>query len=274
MSSPQAKSFDWKNLGIRVASATVLVPLALGAVWIGGAAFLVMIAAGVALLAFEWAVMSAPVSRGRVAWLVALPVLFAVFLAYHSHGKAALMAMAGGMVVAGMTARPLGARAWDLAPGVFYLAAPAISLIWLRSGPGGMKWTIMLLGTVWIADIGAFTVGNMLKGPKLWPRFSPNKTWSGFFGGIAFGALAALLIARGFDIRLTLLQALAGGAAAALSTMAGDLLESAVKRQFGVKDSGDLIPGHGGLLDRVDGLLVAAVVVAIWRWLTDRGLAI
>ena len=116
----------------------------------------------------------------------------------------------------------------------------------------------MLFAVTWAADICAFAVGNALKGPKLWPRFSPNKTWSGFFGGLS-GAMrpprwrsAALL-----DASLSLAGAALIGLAGGLATMAGDLWESMLKRRFGVKDSGDLIPGHGGLLDRVDGLMFA-----------------
>jgi phosphatidate cytidylyltransferase len=157
---------------------------------------------------------------------------------------------------------------------VLYVGAPAVALIWLRGAPGGREWTLLLVAVVWAADIAAFLVGNALKGPKLWPRFSPNKTWTGFFGGLIGGALAAmgvsvLPLGEGGP---TLGVALWVGLFAALSAMAGDLWESMLKRRFGVKDSGDLIPGHGGLLDRVDGLMFAAVLVAFARLLKAQGL--
>ena len=122
----------------------------------------------------------------------------------------------------------------------------------------------MLLACAWCADIFAFLVGSALKGPKLWPRFSPNKTWSGFVGGLIAAALAGLLVvflAKG-DADPSLRWAAPIGLLAGLATMAGDLWESMLKRRFGVKDSGGLIPGHGGLLDRVDGLMFASIAMA------------
>ena len=112
----------------------------------------------------------------------------------------------------------------------------------------------------------AFLVGSVIGGPKLWPRYSPNKTWSGFVGGLIAGSIAGWLVATFLPLGLPdpvwgLLLGLAG----ALATMGGDLWESALKRRFGVKDAGGLIPGHGGLLDRVDGLMFAAVVMAAGR---------
>ncbi len=141
----------------------------------------------------------------------------------------------------------------------------------------------MLFLVTWSADIGAFAVGSLLKGPKLWPRFSPNKTWSGFIGGLACASLVGVLVATPFKLDIDMPRAfmpvfqLNVGAAAliglavGLATMAGDLWESALKRRFGVKDSGDIIPGHGGLLDRVDGLMFAVVVMAIARLANHLG---
>ncbi len=111
----------------------------------------------------------------------------------------------------------------------------------------------------------------MLKGPKLWPRFSPNKTWSGFVGGLVVAMAAAGAMSRLPWFNLNLVAAVLIGLAGGLATMAGDLWESALKRRFGVKDSGDLIPGHGGLLDRVDGLLFAVVVIAGARLVNHLG---
>jgi phosphatidate cytidylyltransferase len=123
----------------------------------------------------------------------------------------------------------------------------------------------MLFAATWAADIGAFAVGSTLRGPKLWPRFSPNKTWSGFVGGLLAAMAAGTLMALLPAFQLNLWAAASIGFTVGLATMAGDLWESALKRRFGVKDSGDLIPGHGGLLDRVDGLMFAVVVMAALR---------
>jgi phosphatidate cytidylyltransferase len=270
-SSPPAKRFDWTNLGLRVASAVVLVPAALAAAWFGGWPYLVLIAVGVALLAIEWGGMSAPVAPTRVSAAVAAAVLIAVFVGYRGDfiwaWGAILVTAAGAAVIA----RGVAERPADAAYGVLYIAPAALCLVWLRSTNQGHWWTMMLFAATWAADIGAFAVGSTLKGPKLWPRFSPNKTWSGFVGGLgaatAVGALMATVSA--FDLNV---WAAAGiGLAVGLATMAGDLWESALKRRFGVKDSGDLIPGHGGLLDRVDGLMFAVVVMAALRLANQWG---
>lgn len=264
-SSPPAKRFDWSNLGLRVASAVVLVPAALVAAWFGGWPYLVLIAIGVALLAIEWGGMSAPVSPTRVAAAVAAAVLIAVFVGYRGDfiwawGAIALTAAGAAVVARGVAERPA-----DAAFGVLYIAPAALCLVWLRSTNQGAWWTMMLFAATWAADIGAFAVGSTLKGPKLWPRFSPNKTWSGFVGGLAAAMAAGSLMASLPAFQLNIWAAAAIGLTVGVATMAGDLWESAIKRRFGVKDSGDLIPGHGGLLDRVDGLMFAVVVMAALR---------
>jgi len=264
-SSPQVKRFDWSNLGLRVASAVVLVPAALAAAWFGGWPYLVLIAIGVALLAIEWGGMSAPVAPTRVAAAVAAAVLIAVFVGYRGDflwaWGAILLTAAGAAVIA----RGVAERPADAAFGVLYIAPAALSLVWLRSTNQGAWWTMMLFAATWAADIGAFAVGSTLKGPKLWPRFSPNKTWSGFLGGLAAAMGAGSLMASIPAFQLNIWAAALIGVTVGLATMAGDLWESAIKRRFGVKDSGDLIPGHGGLLDRVDGLMFAVVVMAALR---------
>ena len=138
-------------------------------------------------------------------------------------------------------------------------------------GLAGVVWTFMLFGITWSADIAAYAFGNSLGGPKLWPRFSPNKTWSGFAGGLlaAMGVGAIMSALPWFDLNIW--AALTIGLVGGLATMAGDLWESMLKRHFGVKDSGDLIPGHGGLLDRVDGLMFAVIAIAGARLINHLG---
>jgi phosphatidate cytidylyltransferase len=268
---PQAKRFDWTNLGVRAASTLVLVPAVLGAVWFGGVWFLLLLSVAVALLAIEWGGMTAPRSPVRVAAAVTAAVLAAVFLAYQHHMALAWIAAGLGAAAAGLVARGVAERPSDAAYGVVYVAVPVVCLVWLRAMPEGAGWTYMLLAVTWAADICAFLVGSVLKGPKLWPRFSPNKTWSGFFGGLVGAAIVGALVAHFVGLRLSpqaaVLIALIGG----LATMAGDLWESMLKRRFGVKDAGDLIPGHGGLLDRVDGLMFAVVVLAAARLVNHLG---
>ena len=274
-SSQPGKRFDWGNLRVRVLSALILAPMALGAVWLGGPPFLLLMAVGVALLTIEWGGMCDKETPARAAAIMSTAVLVAVFAAYLGHPfwgwvLVALGAVAGAVIA--LVRRKLD-RPADVAFGVLYIGAPVVALVWLREGRAGLEWTLLLISVVWSADIGAYLVGNALKGPKLWPRFSPNKTWSGFFGGLLGGMAAAAAICAlpfvpgGPSLR----SAVWIGLLAALAAMAGDLWESALKRRFGVKDSGDLIPGHGGLLDRVDGLMFAAVLVAAVRLLFFRG---
>lgn len=284
-SLPQARRFDWTNLGLRFASAVVLVPTVVTAVMIeANWPYLVLISMGVALLAIEWGGMSAPRAPLRVSAAVAAAVLAALFLTHLQHPIWAWSSILVGAVAAALVARGVAERPADAAFGVVYLAPAAVCLAWLRLTNQGQWWTLMLFLVTWSADIGAFAIGSLLKGPKLWPRFSPNKTWSGFFGGLACASLVGALIAApsalGVSLpplvmpafQLNLWAAALIGLAVGLATMAGDLWESALKRRFGVKDSGDLIPGHGGLLDRVDGLMFAVVVMALarlanhWGW--------
>jgi phosphatidate cytidylyltransferase len=293
-SLPQARRFDWTNLGLRIASAGVLVPAVLGAVLVEpNWPYLVLISIGVAVLAIEWGGMSAPRAPLRIAAAVAAAVLVSVFLMHlayagdpdrPTHPLWPWIAMVVGSLACALVARGVAERPADAAFGVIYIAPAAICLAWLRLTHQGPWWTLMLLLVTWAADIGAFAVGSILKGPKLWPRFSPNKTWSGFFGGLLSASLVGVLVAAPSALQidlprwmmpafqLNLVAAALIGLVVGLATMAGDLWESMLKRRFGVKDSGDLIPGHGGLLDRVDGLMFAVVVMALarlanhWGW--------
>jgi phosphatidate cytidylyltransferase len=257
-----------RNLGVRAVSALVLAPIAVLAIWAGSLWFLALILAACTLLAREWAQMSAPARPVPVAVAVAL-ALFATTATTHVGAMSpALVVLVFGAAAAGLFARKLGQEGLDAAYGVLYLGWPAMLLIWLRDGDSGigLSWTILVFVVAWSADVMAFVAGSLLKGPRLWPRYSPNKTWSGFVGGLAAGAGAGWVVASIIPLGLPhpawgLLLGLTG----ALATMAGDLWESALKRRFGVKDAGGLIPGHGGLLDRVDGLMFAAVVLAAAR---------
>ncbi len=153
------------------------------------------------------------------------------------------------------------ARARWLAIGLVYVAVPCIALVWLRAEPLGLETIMWLFGVVWATDIGAYFTGRGLGGPKLAPRISPGKTWSGLAGGVACAAVVGLAAAALLGVADGWRLALAG-ALLALVAQGGDLWESSVKRRFHAKDSGTLIPGHGGVLDRLDGLMAAAPAVA------------
>lgn len=274
--SPQASRFSWSNLGVRVLSAAVLAPLALFAAYAGGWLLMAMIAVSVPLVAREWGQMTAPNAPLRVAVAVTAAVYAAALSDHFGHYRIAWIVLVLSAGACALMSRAVAARPADAAFGALYIGAPCLALIWLRAAePGGQMWTFLVLAAAWSADIVAFVAGNLLKGPKLWPQFSPNKTWSGFFGGLIAATLAAAAVARIWALlrpeQLSTGKALLVGAFAGLATMAGDLWESMLKRRFGVKDSGGLIPGHGGLLDRVDGLMFALLAVAAARLIVNLG---
>lgn len=257
------------DIGPRALSAIVLAPAAVLAIWAGGPWFLGLMLAACALLAVEWATMSASRAWRVMAGAVGFGLVAGVVAAYAQQLSLALVMLVFGAVAAGLFARNRGQEALDAAYGVLYLGWPAVLLIWLRDSDSqaGLAWTVSAFAIAWASDIMAYVVGNLVGGPKLWPRFSPNKTWSGFLGGLAAGTVAGSLLATFLDMGIGPVWGAVLGLAAALATMAGDLWESALKRRYGVKDAGKLIPGHGGLLDRVDGLMFAVVVVACGRLL-------
>lgn len=263
-------AFHMRDMGLRVASAVVLAPGALLALWFGGPWILAVLLIACLVLSVEWARMSAPRDWKAIAAAVAL-ALVATLLSDPSDALSfSLVVLVFGAAAAGVFARLRRQSGVDAAYGVLYLGWPALLLIWLRDGDTavGFYWVTLAFVVAWASDIVAFLVGSAVGGPKLWPRYSPNKTWSGFIGGLVAGtaAGAAMALLPDAGIRSLAWSALLG-LAAALATMAGDLWESALKRRFGVKDAGNLIPGHGGLMDRVDGLMFAIVIVAVGRTL-------
>lgn len=258
-----------KDIAIRGASALILAPAAVLAMWAGGAWYTALILAGGIMLAFEWARMSEPRDWKAVGLAVALGVTLPSVAAHLGEMSVAFVLLVVGATVAGLWAYRRGGEGLDGAYGVLYLGWPCVLLVWMRSdlaSAPGLYWTVLVFAVAWAADILAYLVGSAVGGPKLWPRFSPNKTWSGFIGGLLAGSAAGAAMAAGFDMgALSPVWGGVLGLMAALATMGGDLWESALKRRFGVKDAGNLIPGHGGLLDRVDGLMFAVVVVAVGR---------
>ena len=255
------------DIGLRAASAVVLAPAAVLGIWAGGFWFLALMLLACALLAVEWAMMSAASAWRVMAGAVGFGLFASVISAHAEQLSLALIMLVFCAAAAGLFARSRGQEALDAAYGVLYLGWPAVLLIWLRDvdTATGLAWTVSAFVIAWASDIMAYLVGSLVGGPKLWPRFSPNKTWSGFIGGLAAGTVAGALLGSFLDLGIGPAWGAALGLAAALATMAGDLWESALKRRYGVKDAGQLIPGHGGLLDRVDGLMFAVVVVACGR---------
>jgi phosphatidate cytidylyltransferase len=247
------------GLAQRIVSAAVLIPVVLALVWAGGWGFAALVALAAALMGVEWHRLT--VGRIDPAAIVCTAAMVlgvvAVPLAPPWAGPTVLLAGAGAVLLLG---RDEGLR-WRLLA-LLWLGLPAQAILWLRLQPEiGLWLTGWLLATVWASDTGAYFAGRGIGGPKLAPRVSPNKTWAGLLGGMLAAGVAAAAIAAwgGFA---PWAAGLVAAAVAALS-QGGDLAESALKRHFGVKDSGNLIPGHGGILDRVDALLAAALATAL-----------
>lgn len=241
----------------------------LAAVHVGGWFFdaILIIAAG--LMAREWGRMAEGGRLGALSMLLAIGVMSEVALITLTRDSMA----AGLYVTAGLTVaiwlvaavRRSPAPLW-LAGGVVPIALPCVAFGWLRYAPGhGAATVYWILAVVWATDIGAFAAGRLIGGPKLAPRISPNKTWAGLAGGVVASIVAGTLVAELVSASNGTLIGVASGGLA-LVAQGGDLTESFFKRHFGVKDTGRLIPGHGGLLDRVDGLLAVALVVALAGW--------
>jgi phosphatidate cytidylyltransferase len=176
------------------------------------------------------------------------------------YGTALALVTLGGLGAAALASR--ARRTW-CAAGLFYAAALLIAPVILRSDPSlGFAAILFIFAVVWLSDIAAYFAGRAIGGPKLMPRVSPNKTWSGAVGGTLAGMLGGVLVARSFGVAN--LAALAVVAMVlSLISQAGDLLESAIKRRFDTKDASHLIPGHGGLMDRLDGFVTAALAAAL-----------
>lgn len=262
------------NLATRILSALVLVPIALGAIYLGGTAYLCFILATVLVAQAEWMRLVAP---GVVIWIhiVAFTALILEALATLFFGflTGIGVIIGGSLLVLGVVRLTRAAGARRIALGVLYIGATMVATLWLRDLPEiGLGLTCFLFGSVWATDIGAYAAGKTIGGPKLAPRLSPNKTWAGLIGGMVSAAIAGFLIALAFDAGLRFVAA-AVAAVLAVIAQSGDLFESAVKRRAGVKDSGTLIPGHGGVLDRIDGLMAAAPLLAIWQLAVGERLA-
>ena len=267
--APAGAAKRWRDLRKRFLSALVLGPAALLCVWLGAEPFTALMAVGVALLCWEWVHLCGVRTRALPGAAVPAVVLAAGFLSVIERPLAAWAMLGLGFLLAWVVAARADRRGPERVPalwlalGVLYIGIAGICLIELRhDGTAGRDNVLFLLLCVWASDIGAYAAGRIFGGPKLMPSVSPNKTWSGAAGGLAFamlvGALATLVLLPGSAAR-----ALAVAAILSVATQAGDLLESGIKRHFDVKDSSSLIPGHGGLLDRLDGLLAAAPVAAL-----------
>ncbi len=250
------------EVALRVVSALVLAAIALGAAVASPWTFALLVIVSSTIVAWEWGRLIRGKSFDGIAIIEALGLAALIVLVTLDQPDLALIALAATVAAIGFVGLSSGTLGWSIA-GLAYAAVPAWALVWLRSDEAyGAIAVLFLFAVAWTTDTASYAAGRLIGGFKLAPRISPRKTWSGFI----IGALVPALVGFAFALAL-------GGTAAfrlavvsvalALACQAGDLFESAVKRRFGTKDMSQLIPGHGGLLDRIDGLLAAAVLAGL-----------
>lgn len=249
------------DLALRVISALALAPLAIGAAYLGGSSFVLFWLIACTGILWEWAGLVAAKGARLVTVIGVVALIAATSALMSGNPVSALLAVVAGACIAAVWA-PAGRRGWS-GLGVFYAAAAIFPAVLLRSDQSyGFAAIMLLFAVVWGTDIAAYFGGRLIGGPKLLPRASPKKTWSGAIVGAAAALAAGLAVASfaglGNVAAVGLLCLLLS-----VASQAGDLFESALKRRFDAKDSSNLIPGHGGLMDRLDGFVTAALAAAI-----------
>jgi phosphatidate cytidylyltransferase len=249
-----------RNLLTRIIAALVLAPAAIAIAYAGGWLWAALVTLAATGLYVEWLTIVGAARQMRVVAPGVTALVIAGFCLAWGRIDASLLVLAVGFAAVALLSPER--RHWT-ATGFFYAASAETAAVLVRLDQAyGFVALILVLLVVWVTDIGGYFAGRGIGGPKLWPRVSPKKTWAGAIGGF----VASLVVAAGFAVSgvgktgpLLLL-----GAVLSVASQLGDLFESAVKRRFGVKDSSHIIPGHGGLLDRLDGFVAAIVLAAIF----------
>lgn len=261
----RAKAF--RNLRLRVISGIAMLGITLACLFSGEQPFALLVVVIALIMSWEWG----RVVRGKgkdLPFLIhAIAVCTGIILATAGQPVPGLFAILAGAIVV----MPLGfGRNGGLSAfGVLYVGVPAIVLIWLRtSDPYGALAILYLLVLVWSADTAAFAGGRLIGGYKLWPSISPNKTWAGFVFGVAASTLVSVAFSS-LAMGAPIAYAAAVGLGMGILSQGGDLAESALKRGHGVKDASDLIPGHGGVMDRMDGVVTVACAAGLIAFLIN-----
>ncbi len=269
--------------GMRFLSAAVLVPVVLAAVVAGSVFFVLLVGCCAVAMVIEWvalcdhSVHRKPVSKHQPGRQFRDPSALILLFVVLAGMVGLLFSQIMMTIILGIMAIPVIAfvggsqqggdkkkKSWLLAAGSAYILLPCAALVWMRVAvEGGFGVVTWVLVVVWATDIGAYIAGRAFGGARLAPVISPHKTWSGLIGGVIAAVASAVLVDDFLGLSPPGFLLALGGAGLAVIAQGGDLLESAMKRHCGVKDSGWLIPGHGGILDRVDGLLTAAPVAAL-----------
>lgn len=249
---PPRKNAD---LGTRAVVGVALIAIAAAALWFGGFAFWLLVTVAALVMIHEWGGLHGATAEHRKLAQYALMVPLAIM----SPWAAGPSFLAFGLVLGAGFFTAIVTRNGALGAGAVYVGLPVLALLTLRDWPNGLLLAFWAMGLVWACDIGAYFAGRAIGGPKLMPTISPNKTWAGLVGGMsAAGLFGWALTYWGLDAGLA-----AATPALAMFAQAGDLYESWLKRRAGVKDSGTILPGHGGVLDRLDGLVPVAPVAVL-----------
>ncbi len=251
-----------KDLIPRVISGVVMAAVALGLTYAGFLPFAAMILVVSVIVAWEWGriVRGVDVDVVTIAHIAAAVV--AISLVAMGLVGLALLALLIGAFLVGLLAT--GRHPWMSAGGVAFAGLPGVALVWLRDDVAyGLLAVVFIMAIVVVTDTAAYFSGRLIGGPRLWPSVSPNKTWAGLMGAVSASAVAgaafASLVPGASGLKLAILAAVL-----AVVAQAGDLAESALKRRFGAKDASNIIPGHGGFMDRIDGLVTAAIAAAVF----------
>lgn len=262
--APKGKGWNLADLGLRLVSGVVMVALALGALWAGGHVFALFWAAAAMAVLWEWQHIVGGERLHLRLGVGAAVIAVCAALALGAAADHALLIVLAGALASAWAAGP-GKRVWSGA-GVVYAGALVVAVCLLRNSLfHGVTAILWLFAVVWGTDVMAYFGGRLIGGAKLWPRVSPSKTWAGFIVGVSCGAIAGAVVVLSWTTpgEVSLLPLLLLGVAAGAISQGGDLFESSIKRRFGVKDSGRLIPGHGGAMDRLDGFVFAAAFAAL-----------
>lgn len=258
------------SLWPRILASAILIPAALAAVYWGGWLLALWVAAAGLAMSREWVRI---VHREELGWRLALHALALVAsqgLLAIDRPDWALAAILLAALIGNVAARAREERGIWVILGILYVAVPCLSFVWLRHlVPHGFETVIWLLCIVWATDSAAYIAGSIFGGPKLAPLISPSKTWAGAIAGLAAGTAAGLVLAQVAGVAPNW-QFIGASVVLSFLTQCGDLAESFLKRTFGVKDASDLIPGHGGALDRLDGLIFATLGLAAYVGLAGQ----
>ncbi len=262
----------WKNVGTRAVSAFSFAAICIPPLYFGGWAWAVLVSLLGGRMMWEWVRMSDTAATRLAFILPTLGVVLSAFYMTQGLWIHSMAAIAFAAIVSAIERSRRGGVLWA-GLGTLYIAIPCMAIVAIRGAENGFATEgftklIYIILTVIAADVGAYFGGSLFKGPKLAPKLSPNKTWSGFFSGLSFGGViggvVGVIIGLGFSLGLALAIPII------ILSVLGDLLESGLKRVLNVKDSGDLLPGHGGLLDRLDSLMLAVVGAGIILYLVPN----